>query len=77
MKTLAKQLTEAQQVLLVETVDWAGRFLSAYAWLKEAEREGDEEAFDEAWGDLTSNLLILQEKARQAHDLLDPEASNC
>ncbi|MCI2430557.1 hypothetical protein LM602_06220 [Candidatus Acetothermia bacterium] len=73
MKTTAKKPTESQQVLLIETVDWAGRFLSSYARLKEAERNSDEDAFDEAWGDLASDLLILQEKAQQAHDLLDPE----
>ena len=75
MKTTAKKLTDAQEVLLSETVDWSGRFLSSYARLREAERNGDEDAFAEAWGDLTSNLLLLQEKSQQAHDLLDPEAS--
>jgi hypothetical protein len=73
VKTSSSQISEAAQVMLNETVDWTGRFISAYAKLQEALRNRDEDAFDQAWGDLTSALLLLRDKADQAHDLLDED----
>ncbi len=71
--TKTAQLAEEQEVRLVEMFDWSGRTLSAYAKLKEAQRNGDEDAWAEAWGELTSNLLILRDKVIQSYELLDPE----
>ena len=67
------QITETSRVILNEALDYAGRFLSAYARLLEAERNADEEAFAQAWGDLTTVLFILKDKAEHSHQLLEEE----
>lgn len=73
MKTQVVGLNSTERALLNETVEWAGKFLTAYAQLNEAERVDDEKAFDEAWGDLATALFLLKEKAQQAHELLDED----
>lgn len=75
MKTQEKivGLNATERVLLNETVEWAGKFLMAYAQLNEAERVDNGKAFDEAWGDLATALFLLKEKAQQAHELLDED----
>jgi len=64
-------VSEEAHVMLTETVDWAGRFLTAYAKLIEAERNGEEDAFAQAWGDLTTALFVLKDKVSQAEALLE------
>lgn len=64
-------LTPTERALLNEVVEWAGKFLVAHAALHEAERVGDEDAFDAAWGDVATALFLLKEKAAHAHELLD------
>ncbi len=66
-------VSEEAHVMLTESVDWAGRFLTAYARLIESERNGDEDAFAQAWGDLTTALFVLKDKVSQAGELLDAE----
>ncbi|MDW8141714.1 MAG: hypothetical protein RMJ90_05475 [Candidatus Bipolaricaulota bacterium] len=67
----AVSLNPTERALLNEVVEWAGKFLLALAALYEAERLGDEDAFDTAWGDAATALFLLKEKAQQAHELLD------
>jgi hypothetical protein len=66
-------VSEEAHVMLTEAVDWAGRFLSAYANLMEAERGGNEDGFAQAWGDLTTALLVLKDKVSQAEELLEAD----
>jgi len=73
VKNNTAKLNETERVLLNETIEWAGKFLTAYAHLKEAERNNDETTFDQAWGDLTTALFLLKDKAGQAYELLDKE----
>lgn len=64
-------ISESAQAMLAETLDWAGRFIAAYGKMKEAQLNEDEEAFTQAWGDLTTALFVLQDKAKQSHRRLE------
>ena len=66
-------MSETSHVLLNETMEYAGKFFTAYALLQEAERNNDEDAFASAWGELMTALFVLKDKVEQAHEHLDKE----
>jgi hypothetical protein len=78
MKTRLKEavtpLGEISHVLLQETIEYTGRFLTAYARLRAAESSQDAEAFASAWGEMMTALSVLQDKVEQSHDFLEAEA---
>ncbi|MBI3659880.1 hypothetical protein HY230_05340 [Candidatus Acetothermia bacterium] len=77
MKTKVKEsmvlLSETSHVLLNETVEYAGKFLTAYARLREAERNNNEDAVDSAWGEMMTALSLLKDKTEHAYEFLDQE----
>jgi hypothetical protein len=80
MKTKVKEsvvlLSETSHVLLSETVEYTGKFLTAYAQLREAERNNNEDSFDSAWGEMMTALSLLKDKADHAYEFLGQEVEN-
>ena len=80
MKTKIKEttplLSETSHVLLSETVEYTDKFLTAYAQLREAERNNNEDAFDSAWGEMMTALSLLKDKVEHAYEFLDKEVED-
>jgi hypothetical protein len=68
---IEERIDQTGLALLDEAIEWSGKLLVAYAKLREAERNDDDDAYQEAWADLSTALFILKEKVGPAHDLLD------
>ncbi len=76
MREAVTPLSEVAHVLLNEAVDYAGRFLTAYARLRAAEHNNNEDTFASAWGELMTALSVLKDKVEQSHDFLEEETDS-
>lgn len=65
------QWADAEEAMLHEVIEYAGRVLQAWATMKEAERQQDDERYEDARAQLSVALFVLHDKAQQAHDLME------
>ena len=65
------QWTEAEETMLHEVVEYAGRVLRAWATMKQAERQQDEERYEDARAELSVSLFVLRDKAQHAYELME------